>query len=111
MLPRATVIDVRRHPMDSCLSTYKQYFAQGQSFSYDLGRYYRCYLSLRDHWDKVLPVLPGKVLHLQSGSMRVYHHTTIPSRYESMRCFRGNRIGAALESIFKKSESNEPNSV
>jgi len=53
ILPRAVIIDVRRHPME------------GQSFSYDLedlGRYYRCYLSLMDHWDKVLP---GKVLHLQ----------------------------------------------
>jgi tetratricopeptide (TPR) repeat protein len=64
MLPNATVIDVRRHPMDCCFSTYKQYFAEGQSFSYDLetlGRYYRCYLSLMDHWDSVLP---GKVLHV-----------------------------------------------
>jgi Sulfotransferase family len=64
MLPAATVIDVRRHPMDSCFSTYKQYFAEGQSFSYDLedlGRYYRCYLELMDHWDRVLP---GKILHL-----------------------------------------------
>jgi tetratricopeptide (TPR) repeat protein len=65
MLPDAIIIDVRRHPMDSCFSTYKQHFAEGQSFSYDLddlGRYYRCYLSLMDHWDAVLP---GKVLHLQ----------------------------------------------
>ena len=65
MLPNAIVIDVRRHPMDSCFSTYKQYFAEGQSFSYDLadlGRYYRCYLSLMDHWDEVLP---GKVFNLR----------------------------------------------
>ena len=65
MLPEAIIIDVRRHPLDSCFSTFKQYFAEGQSFSYDLddlGRYYRCYLSLMDHWDRVLP---GKVLHLQ----------------------------------------------
>jgi len=65
ILPRAIIIDVRRHPMDACFSTYKQHFAEGQSFSYDLddlGRYYRCYLSLMDHWDAVLP---GKVLRLQ----------------------------------------------
>jgi len=65
ILPRATVIDARRHPMDSCFSTFKQHFAEGQTFSYDLqdlGRYYRCYLALMDHWDAVLP---GKVLHLQ----------------------------------------------
>lgn len=65
ILPNATIVDVRRHPLDACFSNYKQYFAHGQSFSYDLedlGRYYRCYLALMDHWDAVLP---GKVLHLQ----------------------------------------------
>jgi len=65
ILPNATIIDARRHPMDSCFSTFKQHFAEGQTFSYDLddlGRYYRCYLSLMDHWDAVLPC---KVLHLQ----------------------------------------------
>jgi tetratricopeptide (TPR) repeat protein len=65
ILPQAIVIDARRHPMDSCLSTFKQHFAEGQTFSYDLddlGRYYRCYLALMDHWDAVLP---GKVLHVQ----------------------------------------------
>jgi tetratricopeptide (TPR) repeat protein len=64
MLPNAVVIDVRRHPMDACFSTFKQYFAEGQAFSYDLedlGHYYRCYLALMDHWDAVLP---GKVLHV-----------------------------------------------
>jgi tetratricopeptide (TPR) repeat protein len=65
ILPHAIIIDARRHPMDSCFSTFKQHFADGQTFSYDLedlGRYYRCYLSLMDHWDAVLP---GKVLHFQ----------------------------------------------
>jgi predicted Zn-dependent protease len=62
ILPNATIVDVRRHPMDACFSAFKQYFAQGQSFAFDLedlGRYYRTYLRLMDHWDRVLP---GKVL-------------------------------------------------
>jgi tetratricopeptide (TPR) repeat protein len=65
ILPNATLIDARRHPMDACFSTFKQYFAEGQTFSYDLevlARYYRCYLCFMDHWDAVLP---GKVLHVQ----------------------------------------------
>ena len=64
MLPNATIIDVRRHPMDACFSCFKQHFAAGQTFSYDLeglGQYYREYLGLMDHWDSVLP---GKVLHI-----------------------------------------------
>ena len=65
ILPHATIIDARRHPMDACFSTFKQHFAEGQTFSYslqDLGRYYRSYLSLMDHWDAVLP---GKVLQVR----------------------------------------------
>jgi tetratricopeptide (TPR) repeat protein len=65
ILPDATIIDARRHPMDACFSTFKQYFAEGQTFGYslqDLGRYYRSYLSLMDHWDAVLP---GKVLQVR----------------------------------------------
>jgi cytochrome c-type biogenesis protein CcmH/NrfG len=64
VLPQATIIDVRRHPLDACLSCFKQYFAAGQSFTYDLeglGRYYRCYLQMMDHWDRMLP---GRVLHV-----------------------------------------------
>jgi tetratricopeptide (TPR) repeat protein len=65
ILPRAILIDARRHPLDACFSTFKQHVAEGQTFSYDLedlGRYYRAYLSLMDHWDAVLP---GRVLHVQ----------------------------------------------
>ncbi len=65
ILPRAAIIDARRHPMDACFSSFKQYFAEGQTFSYsleDLGRYYRCYLAMMDHWDAVLP---GTVLRIQ----------------------------------------------
>jgi hypothetical protein len=65
ILPNAIVIDARRHPMDCCFSIYKQHFAEGQTFSYDLkdlGLYYRSYLETMRHWDAVLP---GKVLHMQ----------------------------------------------
>ncbi|NCF17497.1 MAG: tetratricopeptide repeat protein [Haliea sp.] len=61
MLPNATIIDARRHPMAACFSGFTQLFARGQSFTYGLeniGRYYRDYVALMDHWDKVLP---GKV--------------------------------------------------
>jgi tetratricopeptide (TPR) repeat protein len=52
MLPNATIIDARRHPMACCLSGYKQHFARGQAFSYglaDIGRYYADYVALLDH--------------------------------------------------------------
>jgi tetratricopeptide (TPR) repeat protein len=58
MFPRASIIDARRHPLACCFSCFKQYFALGQYFSYDLaqlGSYYRDYVELMAHFDAVLP--------------------------------------------------------
>ncbi|HTL20915.1 MAG TPA: sulfotransferase, partial [Steroidobacteraceae bacterium] len=65
ILPNAKIIDARRGAMACCFSNYKQLFATGQEFSYsleDLGSYYRWYIELMEHWDRVLP---GKVLCVQ----------------------------------------------
>jgi hypothetical protein len=62
ILPQAIFIDARRHPMDACFSAFKQYFAEGQAFTYDLedlGRYYRGYLAMMNHWKAAMP---GRVL-------------------------------------------------
>jgi hypothetical protein len=58
ILPNAKIIDARRHAMATCFSAYKQHFARGQGFSYDLtdlGRYYADYVRLMAHFDTVLP--------------------------------------------------------
>jgi hypothetical protein len=65
ILPNAKIINARRHPLDSCFGSYKQLFASGQPFTYDLvelGEYYLQYQRLMDHWHDVLP---GKVLDVQ----------------------------------------------
>jgi len=65
ILPNAKVIDARRHPLDATLSCYRQLFAKGQPFTYDLteiGEYYLQYQRMMDHW---AAVLPGKVLTVQ----------------------------------------------
>ena len=58
ILPNAKIIDARRAPMACCFSGFKQLFAEGQDFSYnleDIGRYYQAYLKLMEHWHNVLP--------------------------------------------------------
>ena len=58
ILPEAKIINARRHPLDSCFGSYKQLFASGQPFSYDLtelGEYYLQYQALMDHWHQVMP--------------------------------------------------------
>ena len=65
MLPHAKIIDARREPMACCFSGFKQLFAEGQEFTYGLeriGQYYRAYVDLMNHWNKVLP---GKILKVQ----------------------------------------------
>ena len=52
--------------MACCFGNFKQLFAHGQEFSYDLadvGRYYRKYVELMDHWDRVLPGVVLRVRH------------------------------------------------
>ena len=66
ILPEARIIDVRRHPMGAGFSAFKQLFAHGQSFSYDLadlGRYYRDYVELMAHFDGVLPGRVHRVIY------------------------------------------------
>lgn len=57
-LPKAKIIYVQRHPMDSCLAIFKQIFTQGYPFSYDLeelARYQIAHYKLMAHWQQVLP--------------------------------------------------------
>jgi tetratricopeptide (TPR) repeat protein len=66
MLPNAKIIDSRRHPLACCFSAFKQHFARGQHFTFDLadlGRYYRDYVELMAHFDAVLPGRVHRVLY------------------------------------------------
>lgn len=65
ILPNAKIIDARRHPLSCTFSCFKQLFAEGQEFSYnleDLGHYYRDYVGLMDFWHQCLP---NEILHIQ----------------------------------------------
>lgn len=87
VLPHAKIIDARREPMACCWSGFKQLFAEGQEFTYgldEIGQYYRAYVDLMDHWDRVLP---GKVLRVQHEDVvadldgqvrRILHHCGLP---------------------------------
>jgi hypothetical protein len=66
VLPNARVIHIRRDPVNTCLSCFSILFAGDQPFAYELGelgRYYRAYAALVDHWRNVLP--QGVMLEIQ----------------------------------------------
>ena len=57
-LPNATIINLQRHPMDTCYAVYKQLFVDAYPFSYkleELAQYYVAYHQLMEHWNEVLP--------------------------------------------------------
>jgi len=57
-LPNAKIVDVRRNAMDCCWSNFRQLFADSGEYSYDfteLGRYYRAYVDMLDHFDVADP--------------------------------------------------------
>jgi len=52
--------------MDCCFSNFRQHFAKGQAFSYDMadmGRYYADYVRLMAHFDIALPGRVHRVIH------------------------------------------------
>jgi len=57
-LPQARFVHIRRDPLDTCMSCFSLLFTGSQPFAYDLaelGRYYRGYEAVMDHWHGVLP--------------------------------------------------------
>lgn len=99
-LPHAIFINARRHPLDSCLGTYKQLFAKGQPFSYDLtdiAEFYVEYLRMMDHWHEVLP---GKVLDVHYEDVvadvdgqvrRILEHCGLPFEAQCLRFHETDR--------------------
>ena len=58
LFPNAKIINTLRDPVDTCLSGFTKLFKDDMPHSYDLGelgRYYRMYAKLMDHWRAVLP--------------------------------------------------------
>jgi tetratricopeptide (TPR) repeat protein len=116
ILPNATIIDARRHPMGCCFSCFKQHFARGQNFTYgleDLGRYYRDYVALMAHFDAVLPARVHHVLYermvedTDAQVRRLLAHCGLPFEeaclhfYENERAVRTASSEQVRQPIFK----------
>lgn len=100
ILPNARIINARRHPLDSCMGSFKQLFYKGQAFTYDLvelGEYYLEYQRVMDHWQTVLP---GKVLDVHYEQMvldqekqtrRLIDHCKLPWQDGCLRFYETER--------------------
>lgn len=65
-LPDAKIIDARRHPLATGVSNFKQNFGIGANYIYDLGaigRYYRDYLRLVSHFERIEAAAVHRVIN------------------------------------------------
>ncbi len=100
ILPNAKIVNARRHPLDSCMGSYKQLFYRGQSFTYDLvelGEYYLEYQRLMDHWHALLP---GRILDVHYENMvadqenetrRLIEYCDLPWQERCLRFYETDR--------------------
>jgi tetratricopeptide (TPR) repeat protein len=100
ILPNAKIIDARRHPLGCCFSCFKQHFARGQNFTYDLGelgRYYRDYVELMAHFDQVLPGRVHRVTYermvddTEAEVRRLLEYCGLPFEEEVLRFHENQR--------------------
>jgi len=100
ILPNAKIIDARRHPLACGWSCFRQHFARGQNFTYDLtdiGRYYRDYVELMKHFDSVLPgrvhrvVYEGMVADTEREVRALLDYCGLPFEEGVLRFFENER--------------------
>ncbi len=107
ILPNARIIDARRHPLGTGFSAFKQHFAQGQAFSYDLddlGRYYRDYVELMAHFDAVLPGRVHRVIYedlvenTEPEIRRLLEHCGLPFEAGCLNFHQNDRVVRTVSS-------------
>jgi tetratricopeptide (TPR) repeat protein len=86
-LPKARIIDARRHPMACCFSNFKQNYAAGVGFSYGLGtigNYYHDYWRFMRWFDEAQPGATHRVINErliddpQGEVKRLLDHVGVP---------------------------------
>jgi tetratricopeptide (TPR) repeat protein len=100
ILPNATIIDSRRHPMGCCFSGWKQHFARGQIFSYDLaeiGNYYSDYAAQMAAFDREAPGVVHRVIYERMVAdtpgevRRLLDHVEVPFEDACLEFWRTRR--------------------
>jgi tetratricopeptide (TPR) repeat protein len=118
-LPNARIINIRRDPLDTCVSCFSLLFTGSQPFAYDLGelgRYYRGYETVMEHWHKVLP--PGVMIDvhyedlvddLEGVSRRVLRHCGLDWEdacrdfHDTKRAVRTASLMQVREPVYRRS--------
>jgi hypothetical protein len=107
-LPRAKIISLRRHPLDTCYAVYKQLFKDAYPFSYDLdelGRYYIAYDELMRHWHSVMPgvihtvAYEALVADLEGETRRLLDHCGLAWEEACLHFHRNSRASTTASAV------------
>lgn len=101
ILPNARIIDARRHPLSCGFSCYKQAFAPGALLlaydQTDIGRYYRDYVEIVAHYDRVLPGRIHTIFHEdlvrepEAETRRLLEYCGVPFEEQCLRFYETDR--------------------
>ena len=100
ILPRAKIIDIRRHPLACGFANFTQHYNRGHTFAYDLsdiGDYYREYVRQMAHLDEVAPGSVHRVIYEQlvddteSEVRRLFDYLELPFDVTCLRFFENDR--------------------
>ncbi len=120
ILPRAKIIHVKRDPIDTCLSCFSLNFAETNlAFTYDLGelgRHYRRYLDLMDHWRLVMPEssmlevqYEDLIENFEAGARRIVDYCGLPwddrclEFHQTERTVRTASVSQVRQPIYRSS--------
>jgi tetratricopeptide (TPR) repeat protein len=107
VLPRAKIIDARRHPLDCGWSCFRSDFPGGQPFTNrlsDIGRHYCNYVRLMAHFDKVLPGRVHRVIYEELVAdperevRRMLEYLELPFEEDCLRFHENKRAVGTLSS-------------
>jgi hypothetical protein len=100
-LPNARIIQMRREPIDTCLSCFAHFFEGQLSFAYDfgeLGRYWKANSQLMAHWRDILPEGVMLEVHYEElvqdferQAKRILAHCRLPWAAECLQFHLGSR--------------------
>lgn len=105
ILPKAKIIDIRRHPLDCGWSCFKTHFPAGQPFSHelgDIGRHYADYVRLMAHFERVLPGRIHRVIYEdlvadpETEIRRLFDCLGLPFEEQCLRFHENQRVVRTL---------------
>jgi tetratricopeptide (TPR) repeat protein len=107
-LPEARIINLQRHPMDTCFAVYKQWFKDAYPFSYDLdelGQYYVAYHELMCHWNAVMPGVIHTVRYedvvadLEGEARRLLEYCGLPWEDRCLRFHENSQASTTASAV------------